>query len=187
MGADKTTTVECLLGLLSLGPMTGYEMRHTMEQSTASFWSESFGQIYPALKSMVKDGLVTVEEQTGGVRAKKVYKITPLGERRLRRWLQVGAKPQAYRNELLLKIFFGDQAERGAIAAQVVAKREQLGEALQKYEAKVIWMETAFARHPAMPYWKMTARFGIAETKALIAWCDETLAELEKRGLVSRV
>jgi PadR family transcriptional regulator AphA len=187
MAADKTTTVECLLGLLSLGPMSGYEMRHTMERSTANFWSESFGQIYPALKTMVTDGLVTVEEKTGGARAKKIYKLTLAGERRLRQWLQIEAKPQVYRNELLLKIFFGDQAQRGAIAAQVVAERERREEDLQRYEAALVWMETAFARHPAMPYWKMTVRHGIVETKALIEWCDETFAELEKRGLVSRL
>jgi hypothetical protein len=101
--------------------------------------------------------------------------------------LQIEAKPQVYRNELLLKIFFGDQGLRGSIAAQVLAARSRYEEELERYEAKVVWMETAFARHPAMPYWKMTARFGIAEAKALIGWCDETLAELEKRGLVSRV
>jgi PadR family transcriptional regulator AphA len=187
MVAEKTTTVECLLGLLSLGPMTGYEMRHMMEQSTANFWSESFGQIYPALKSMVGDGWVTVEEKMGGGRAKKIYKLTPAGEKRLRQWLQIEAKPQGNRCELLLKIFFGDQAERGVIAAQVVAERERREVDLQRYEAALAWMETACARHPAMPYWKMTVRHGIVEAQAVIAWCDETFAELEKRGLVSRL
>jgi PadR family transcriptional regulator, regulatory protein AphA len=187
MSERKTTTVESLLGVLSLGPMTGYEMRQTMEQSTVNFWSESFGQIYPALKSMVRDGLVTVEEKMDGARAKKIYKRTLAGERRLRLWLEIEAKPQLQRNELLLKVFFGDQAQRGAVAAQVVAERKRGEEDLQRYEAKLLWMETAFARHPAMPYWKMTARCGWTHAKATIAWCDETLTELEKRGLVSTV
>jgi DNA-binding PadR family transcriptional regulator len=186
MATEKTTTVECLLGLLSLGPMSGYEMRQTMEKSTANFWSESFGQIYPALKTMVADGLVTVEEKTGGARTKKIYKLTLAGERRLRQWLQIEAKPQVHRNELLLKVFFGDQAQRGAIAAQVVGERERCEEDLQRYEAMLLWMETAMARAPGMPYWKMTVRCGILHAKATIAWCDETFAELEKRGLVSK-
>ncbi len=82
MSIEKTSTVESLLGLLSLGPMSGYEMRQMMERSTANFWTESYGQIYPALKRMVKDGLATVEEQTKDGRAKKVYKLTGEGERR---------------------------------------------------------------------------------------------------------
>ncbi len=79
MSAEKTSTVESLLGLLSLGPMSGYEMRQMMERSTANFWTESYGQIYPALKRMVKDGLATVEEQSKDGRTKKVYKLTGEG------------------------------------------------------------------------------------------------------------
>jgi PadR family transcriptional regulator AphA len=186
MSIEKTSTVESLLGFLSLGPMSGYEMRAMMERSTANFWTESYGQIYPALKSMVKDGLASVENQMKDGRAKKVYKITGEGERRLRNWLGVGAKPQAHRNELLLKVFFGDQALRGAIGAQVMAERERCKKALEWYEATLLGVETQQARHPAMPYWRMTLRYGIAEAKAVMAWCDETFAELEKRGLVNR-
>jgi PadR family transcriptional regulator AphA len=186
MKPEKTTTVESLLGVLSLGPKSGYEMRQMMERSTANFWSESFGQIYPALKSMVKDGLVTVEDKGGEARAKKIYRLTDAGERRLRRWLGLPAKAQVFRNELLLKVFFGDKAERGVIAAHVVEERERCEDDLQRYEAALLRMETQHALHPAMPYWRMTLRYGIAEAKAAIAWCDETFTELEKRGLVSR-
>jgi len=56
---------------------------------------------------------------------------------------------------------------------------------VEKFEAAVMRMEAEHARHPAMPYWRMTARCGILHAKATIAWCDETFAELEKRGLVS--
>lgn len=157
-----------------------------MERSTANFWSESFGQIYPALKVMVAEGLVTVDEDRGGVRAKKIYKLTAAGERRLRRWLGVEARPQVNRNELLLKVFFGDRAERGAIAAQVVAERDRQAVNLERYEAALLRMETEHTMHPAMPYWRMTVRYGITEAKALMGWCDETFAELEKRGLASR-
>ncbi len=45
------------------------------------------------------------------------------------------------RNELLLKVFFGDQALRGAIAAQVVAERERCEEELERFEATVLQME----------------------------------------------
>jgi PadR family transcriptional regulator, regulatory protein AphA len=186
MSLEKTSTVESLLGLLSLGPMSGYEMRQMMERSTANFWTESYGQIYPALKRMVKDGLATVEEQSKDGRAKKVYKLTGEGARRLRAWLGVESKPQVHRNELLLKVFFGDQALRGAIAAQVVAERERCEDDLERFEATILRMEMEHARHPAMPYWRMAARCGMAHAKATIAWCDETFAELEKRGLVSK-
>jgi hypothetical protein len=133
---------------------------------------------------MVAEGLATVEEKSVGPQARKVYRLTDAGERRLKKWLGVEAKRQVNRNELLLKVFFGDRAERGVIAAQVVAERERCEADLERYEAALLRMETEHARHPAMPYWRMAARCGMTHAKASIAWCDETFAELEKRGLV---
>ena len=186
MSLEKTSTVESLLGLLSQGPMSGYEMRQVMERATANFWTESYGQIYPALRRLVKDGLATVEEQQKDGRAKKVYKLTDAGERRLRKWLGVETKPQVRRNELLLKVYFGDRAEPGAIAAQVVAERERCEDELEHHSAALMRMEMQHQRHPAMPYWKMTVRLGMLHAQATMAWCDEVFAELEKRGLVSK-
>ncbi|MES2394236.1 MAG: PadR family transcriptional regulator [Acidobacteriota bacterium] len=179
----KTSTVESLLGVLSLRPMSGYEMRQFMEYSTGNFWRESFGQIYPALKRMVTAGLVTVEEQKGdGHPAKKVYRMTEAGAEHLRGWLGIAAKPQVPRNELLLKVFFGDRAEAGAIAMQVREWKAKEEVNLQRYERTLSEIETKFAAHPGMPFWRMTARYGIAQAKALIGWCEATLEEMQGVG-----
>jgi DNA-binding PadR family transcriptional regulator len=182
MDEIKTSTVESLLGVLSLGPMSGYEMRQFMERSTGNFWSESFGQIYPALKSMLRDGLVTIVDGGEDSRAgKKVYRITEAGEQQLRRWLGAPAKPQVRRHELLLKVFFGDRAERGTIAAHVAEYRHRFAEDLERYEGIQRRLKVEYKAHPAMPFWLMTLRFGVTEAKALMGWCDETLAELKKQ------
>jgi PadR family transcriptional regulator AphA len=182
MAEMKTSTVESLLGVLSLGPMSGYELRQFMEQSTGNFWSESFGQIYPALKAMLAHGLIaSVEESGEGGPGKKVYRITEAGEQRLREWLGAPAKPQVRRNELLLKVFFGDRAERGTIAGHVAEWRRGYAADLEKYQDILRQVQVDHATHPGLRYWCMTLRFGIAESKALMAWCEETLAELKKR------
>jgi DNA-binding PadR family transcriptional regulator len=179
MTTDKTTTVESLLGVLSIGPMSGYEMRQMMEQSTANFWSESFGQIYPSLKRMLAAGLVQMEDKPGARGPmRKVYRITAEGEDHLCKWLGLPARPQVYRHELLLKVFFGDRAEPGVIASQVTAWRERFVQDQARYSASVRKLEREHSRHPAMPYWRMTARYGIAEARMVIAWCDRTLTEL---------
>jgi DNA-binding PadR family transcriptional regulator len=163
--------------------MTGYEMRQMMEQSTANFWSESFGQIYPALKQMLAQGLVELHANAEGVKGakdRKVYRITEAGRERLRAWLEVPARPQVNRNELLLKVFFGDLAEPGVIAAQVRMFRKRFEADLARYEATQHRIETMYPHHPAMPYWRMTVRYGMAEARTVMAWCDETLAELQR-------
>jgi DNA-binding PadR family transcriptional regulator len=182
MSVEKTTTVESLLGVLSLKPMSGYEIRQMMEQSTANFWSESFGQIYPALKSMLADDLVEIVAEakiTQNAKGRKVYRITQAGRDRLRAWLEVPARPQVNRDELLLKVFFGDQAEPGVIAAQVQRSRERFEADLERYQATQRKIEALYGDHPAMPYWRMTVRYGQAEARMVMAWCDETLKQLQ--------
>lgn len=180
---EKTTTVESLLGVLSVGPMSGYQMRQFMEQSTGNFWTESFGQIYPALKRMVAEGLVEVASQEGeGPTAKKVYRITEAGEARLRAWLGVPARPQPNRNEMLLKVFFGDRAEAGVVVGQVRAAYWRHAEELAGYERTLAQIERDHAGHPGMPFWRMTLRYGMAEARMVMLWCEQTLAELEGQG-----
>jgi PadR family transcriptional regulator AphA len=181
MAEMKTSTVESLLGVLSLGPKSGYEMRQFMEQSTGNFWSESFGQIYPALKRMLADGLVMVEDSEGdGRRAKKVYRITKAGLARLKDWLGIPAVPRPNRHELLLKVFFGARAELGAIAAQTAGWRKRYAADLERYEHILPKLEAECAGHPGLPFWQMTVRYGIAEARMVMAWCDETLMELQR-------
>jgi DNA-binding PadR family transcriptional regulator len=182
MNSEKTTTVEALLGVLSLQPMSGYEMRQFMERSTANFWSESFGQIYPALKSMLAEGLVELTANAEDAKERKVYRITEAGQRRLREWLGVPARSQVRRYELLLKVFFGDRAEPGVIAEQVRAWRRRFKSDLARYAGMQQHLETAYAGNPAMPFWRMTLRYGLAEARMIVEWCDETLAELEQLG-----
>jgi DNA-binding PadR family transcriptional regulator len=184
MAEMKTSTVESLLGALSICPMSGYEMRRFMEQSTGNFWGESFGQIYPALRSMLGRGLIAAVKEGKDARpGKKVYRITEAGLEHLRDWLDVPARPQVWRNELLLKVFYGNQAERGTIAAHVEEWRQRYAADVERYEAILRKLQAEQAGHPGMPYWCMTVRYGIAESKALMGWCKETLAELEKQGL----
>ncbi|MGH9601902.1 MAG: PadR family transcriptional regulator, partial [Terriglobales bacterium] len=52
MRSTTNTTRFALLGLLSLGPQSGYDLKKRMEQSIAHFWSESYGQIYPTLRRL---------------------------------------------------------------------------------------------------------------------------------------
>jgi PadR family transcriptional regulator AphA len=177
----KTTTVESLLGVLSLGPMSGYEMRQFMERSTGNFWNESFGQIYPALKAMLLEGLVeVVQDDAEGHPAKKVYRLTERGRERLREWLGTPLKPHKMRNELLLKVFFGDTAERGVLAEQVRAWRQRYAEDLERYVGIEQKLETMHGHEAGMPFWRMTVRYGMAEARMIVAWCDETIGEMER-------
>ena len=173
----KTTSAEALLGLLSLGPMSGYELRQVIGDSIGNFWSESFGQIYPTLKRLEAEGLVTGKEgdRAGSTR----YELTDLGLERMGEWLAVSPRPSVPRNERLLKLFFGDLAPLPTVIRQIEEQRERAVADLARYEAIAAEIVTHNQGKPGLPFWLMTVRYGIAGARAEIGWCEETLRELK--------
>ncbi len=177
-GTERTTTTEALLGMLTLGPMSGYEIRQRIELSIGNFWSESFGQIYPALAKLRKQGLVEVEET--GRTGRKVYSLTTAGRERLAEWLELMPTVRGPRNEMLLKLFFGANGSLECTREQVMAERERFRAALERYTLFEPEIRRRQAGRPALPFFLMTLRYGIAEAKAVIDWADETLRSLDE-------
>lgn len=76
-----------VLGLLTNGPMSGYQLHQTLQMLQSDKWAGILpGSIYHALKKMEKEHLVELDsvEQTGH-RSKAIYRITPQGETELKR------------------------------------------------------------------------------------------------------
>jgi PadR family transcriptional regulator AphA len=174
----KTTTVEALLGVLSMGPMTGYEIRQRIEESIGNFWSESFGQIYPSLTKLYNKGFVNVEET--GKAGRKVYSLTPLGKQRLQAWLEQMPQPRKPRNEMLLKLFFGSMGEAETAREQVMATRERFAADLLRFVVMEPELMKAQQANAGLPFYLMTLRYGIAEARAVVQWADETLLVLNE-------
>ncbi len=177
-GVEKTTTTEALLGMLSLGPMSGYEIRQRIEMSIGNFWNESFGQIYPALSKLRKQGLVEVEET--GRAGRKVYSLTPAGRERLASWLAVMPSVRKPRNEMLLKLFFGSNGSLEDARQQVLAERERYRADLLRYSLLEPEIRKRHASRAGLPFFLMTLRYGIAEARAVMEWADETLRTLDE-------
>ena len=165
-----------MLGLLSIGPMTGYELRKLSEESIQHFWRESFGQIYPSLRALEALGMVTRTEEVGEVRgrpARQVYALTDGGRDALRAWVAAPARPEVPRNELLLKLFFGRQAPAEVNLRQIAERRRMYVEELDGYKAIEQRIRAAYQGCPDLPYWLLTLSYGKRYTEAEIAWCDE--------------
>src|SRR5437868_15510344 len=96
--------------MLTLKPMSGYDIRATIAESIAYFWTESYGQIYPTLKRLAKDKLVTRRGELARGRQRNVYSITDAGREALAEWLRRPAEARPPRNELLFKLFFARHA-----------------------------------------------------------------------------
>ena len=172
-------TKQAILGFLIWEPMSGYDIKKAIEYSTSNFWSESYGQIYPILKRLTEEGLVTQSLlTTSGGRDRHVYTITETGQEELRRWLSEPTEPSVVRNELLLKLFFGRQVAAETNIRQIETFRNAQQQDLERY-AKIRKELTTTHKDPAdVAYWLMALRFGESQKRALLTWCEETLAEL---------
>jgi DNA-binding PadR family transcriptional regulator len=181
MARRSSSSREVLLGLLTVEPMSGYDLGQSIRASIGHFWNESYGQIYPNLKKMAAAGLVTAKtEKQKGKPDRQVYSITLRGRAHLEKWLAVEPQPEVPRNELLLKLFFGVQAGPEAVIGYVerMAKRESayLEQFRQIEREQLAGME----HYPDLPYWRMAARFGQLELEAHLRWAEETLIALRK-------
>lgn len=168
-----------LLGLLSVGPQSGYDLKKFTEGTTDNFWHENYAQIYPMLKQLMREGLTDCHaEKQEGRPERYVYALTDKGWQALREWLEEPVERQVERNELLLKLFFGSEIPVAVSIEHVQTFRQLQSSLLRKYEAIEASVKSEHAHDPKLPYWLITASYGRHIAQALIAWSDETLAIL---------
>ena len=172
-------TIYIILGLLSHEPMTGYEIKRRVTTTISFFWEVGYGQIYPALRQLQKDGLVTMKTEARENRPRKVYTITESGRTELKNWLHIPAIRESERHEILLKLFFGSQIPVQANLQNIASFR--------KRSAAVLETLTAFEENlrpitsnPDHLYYLLTVRFGEYLYKAYLDWVDEATATLQK-------
>ncbi len=168
-----------ILGMLTLGPMTGYDLKKMSEQSLVHFWQESYGNMYPQLAALEKDGLVSARrEQRAGRPDAIVYTLTDRGREEVAAWLERPAAPERRRSELLLKVFFGAQVPIEQTIRQVAAHREEQEAVRAMYAAIEQRIREEKRETASAPFRLMTLRRGQLLTEARLRWCEESLEVL---------
>jgi DNA-binding PadR family transcriptional regulator len=180
MKMEGGATPNALLGLLSMGPMSGYDIRQMIPQSIGHFWSESYGQIYPGLKRLAAAGLAMKKtERKQGSPDRYVYSLTAEGRERLRTWLKLPVAEEVPRNELLLKLFFGGHVPPSVSREHVQSYMTSHVQKFQVYGAIAKRLRKEEAHDPRLPFWLMTLSMGRHHSAAMVKWCKETLTELD--------
>jgi PadR family transcriptional regulator, regulatory protein AphA len=181
----ENKTKYAILGLLSLAPMSGYDIKKMTLSSISNFWQENYGHIYPVLRRMESQGLVTVDISKGkGKPDRKVYSITEQGRRQLAVWLDLAPDSEPKRNEFLLKVFFGHLIPANSIIGKIReerSRREELLERLTGIEQQMSEYEETSSEN-LLTLWLSTVRYGITVSHAIIGWCDETEINLARKN-----
>lgn len=102
-----------ILGLLIKRPMTGYELAKEFNFELAEFWHASHSQIYPELKKLNSEGLVTFDvEISGDILEAKRYHITKEGELDFIQWLHKDDKiPRTQKDVFRLRMYFSNNLD----------------------------------------------------------------------------
>lgn len=174
-----------ILGFLSYGSMTGYELAKAFSSSIRFFWYAQASHIYLELNKLEKKELVTCEiiVQTDKP-SKKLYTITQEGKREFLSWLSKENNEfnKGSKNAFLMKVFFsGCRAPEENIAmlkefirdceaysdelSHVPKTTEQYGELVDKRETL---------------YWQLTADFGNSYIKMCIDWANRSIKKMEE-------
>jgi PadR family transcriptional regulator, regulatory protein AphA len=175
MAPVLTTTGRVILGMLSLGSQTGYEIKNFVDKTTRHFWAASYGQIYPELRRLEEEGLVRGRFEPTGGRARTVFELTDAGRDALRAWLGSDSElVDELRDEGMLKLFFSDCASPQDRIDNIRTKRLQCERTL----AQLRELEPHASSGPQGPY--LTLQLGIRMQGCVIDWCRTTEQALEE-------
>jgi DNA-binding PadR family transcriptional regulator len=122
-----------LLGLLSVGPKYGMQLRQEFEAATGEAWPLNVGQVYATLQRLDRDGLVS-SDPGGGEGPQQMYRITPDGLAELQRWLRTPPEASSPpRDELVIKVLVALRVADTDVAEVVQAHRRHLVQLMQQY------------------------------------------------------
>jgi PadR family transcriptional regulator, regulatory protein AphA len=173
-----------LLGLLQQ-PASGYDLKQEFQQRLSHYWGAELAQIYPALKRMQRDGLLssTLQPSDKGPR-KRIYQRTAAGRKSLQQWLQSGPEVHTDRLSWLAQVAFLDTVA----APDQIEFLQQLRQAFIQHRAELQAIEDHWrAQDPACPdqlqgedlFAHMTLRLGVAKYTTIINWCSECVQRLK--------
>lgn len=178
---DKQLSVTsyAVLGLLTFGEMSGYDVMKLAQRSVGHFWSPAKSQVYAELKRLAEYGLATERHVEQDQRPdKRVYSTTPAGEQALRQWLEEAeVVPDQVKSVFTLRVFFGGLIPKESLVAQIKEMRRQTESTL----AELRESERRIKNDDSFFYPYLTLRAGLAHARADIRWADDALKLLEQR------
>jgi len=178
--SKENTTFYVILGLLTHQDMTGYDIKKRIDTAISNFWDAGYGQIYPALKLLEKDGFVKKglgEKSKGPNRI--IYSITESGRNELMKWLSTPGEKEYVKYEILLKLFFGGLLTKAENAKRIMEFRERNKKNLDMVGLYKQSLSKVLKEDEDHYYYFLTVLFGEHIYKAYIEWADEAVAILK--------
>ncbi len=176
------TLKHAILGLLNYEPMTGYDLKKTIDKSINHFWPAVQSQIYTTLVKMEQEGWVTVETiPQGTLPPRKVYSLTPDGRAEFENWLTT---PQPYgetRIAWLVQVFFAGQLDDQKTLLLLHNLKTVFQQRLKGYSSIPDENSDSLQNDPLRDkfFWMLTVDYGVAQTISQIQWIDKVIQTVD--------
>jgi len=128
-----------ILGFLSYGEMSGYDIKQAFTNSIGFFYDASFGAIYPALRKLEEEGFVTKQEIIQSGKPNKIlYRISNSGRETFLQEIQTPIVPAVLRSDMLVKIFFGKsrspKEQQELLESSIEVQRQVLAQSISNFQ-----------------------------------------------------
>ncbi|HEY3426270.1 MAG TPA: PadR family transcriptional regulator [Negativicutes bacterium] len=161
-----------ILGLLMQRGMSGYDIKQYMND--VEFFNASFGNIYPSLKKLEKNGMISLKEVIEGGKYKKVYSINQNGTKKFLEWLEQPASISRSGNEHLIKMFFFHYLPKEKVCFSVSKIIGNVSSSIRHAEVMEKVMKGKIEH-----FQLKTMHFGIDYYRFILDWYKKLLVELD--------
>jgi len=176
-----------LLGFLNYQPMTGYDLKQTLDHSVSHFWHAYHSQIYTTLRQMEAEGLVVSEFVYAESQPdRRVYSLTDAGRAEFNAWLEQSLTEMSpIKEELAVRLFFSARRDPKSVLAELYLQRELHQKKLNEYR---IMTKDAIEKNAILApqlaqdavFWRLTLNMGIGYEEMYLDWLNKTILQIER-------
>jgi DNA-binding PadR family transcriptional regulator len=165
------------LGLLTQQSMSGYDIKRRLKPLAWLIGSPSFGNLYPILRSLLQENLVTVKVLVRQDKPpRKIYTITKAGQQALQTWTEQPAAPRTtvlktFVMRLILAGHFTRSSLMGYLRqrhSQVTAYKVALDQSIQELDNTTDLEQ------------RLASDYGLAIANAELCWLGDVLEHLSR-------
>jgi PadR family transcriptional regulator AphA len=174
-----TSFEQVLLGMISLQPSTGYDLKRRFATTPLGVYQPSSGALYPALERLQRRGLLASEAlpQAGHGRPRRRYQLTDDGRQAHLDWVREPVVPETVAQDLGLHlvrfVMMAGVLPDEAVAAFLDSLRAALAGFVATLERQAGAMDGAENPYPAL-----AAEHGLAVHRASLAWAEQAITRL---------
>jgi PadR family transcriptional regulator, regulatory protein AphA len=169
---SKSSTIFAILGLLSIKPMSAYELVKFSDETIGFFWNESYGNIYSKLNELAEAGDIQLVDEAQDGRRKKTYAITARGKQRLKDWLKTPTEEIIIRDELLLKLFIAEKQDLDQAKEMLGQEIRQMSQVLRAFEILQENIQSLDQDPVRKELWLLTLDYGMSYAQTRWDWCQ---------------